>query len=281
MGQTEKSTITASELEKSDAPLLCLKLARPVDRDLPLHAHSRGQLFSLRSGLVIVQVQSGTWALPPHCCAWIPPNHRHAVRSSGPVVGWCLFVAGDLCTRLPTEPCVLTRSSLLEALIDRFSTWDASQPADAAERRLVKIFQDEVATAMVQPLHLPLPRDERLRRVLDVMSADLGNTRTIADWAAWSGMSKRTLTRSFRKETGMTFAGWRQQARLFAALEKLSNKESVTNVALGVGYSSVSAFIDVFRRTFGVTPGAHVMGLPGLRVSELAERAGMKKRSAS
>lgn len=272
MGQMQKGTITAAQMEKSDAPLLCVKLARPVDRDLPLHAHARGQLFSLRSGLVIVQVASGTWALPPHCCAWIPPNHRHAVRSSGPVVGWCVFVLGELCAKLPKEPCVLTRSSLLEALIDRFSTWGEQQPVDPAERRLVKIFQDEVATALVQPLHLPLPRDERLRRVLDMLSMDLGNTRTIADWAAWSGMSKRSLTRSFRKETGMTFAEWRQQARLFAALEKLSNGESVTNVALGVGYSSVSAFIDVFRTSFGVTPGAHAMSLPGQRVSELEKR---------
>ena len=56
----------------------------------------------------------------------------------------------------------------------------------------------------------------------------------------------------------MTFAQWRQQSRLFAALERLSEGESVTDVAMAVGYSSVSAFIEVFRQSFGVTPGTYL-----------------------
>ena len=282
MGQPQKkpaSPPNGIDIEQSSFPLLCLKISRPVSRDLPPHAHSRGQLFSLRSGLVIVQLESGTWALPPNCCGWIPPGHPHAVRSSGPVQGWCLFVAADLCSQLPNKPCVLDRSDLLEALINRFSSWDANEPLKPTDQRLLKVFQDELAAALVQPLHLPLPRDIRLRRVLNVLASDLSSDRTIADWARWSGMSKRSLTRSFRKETGMTFGGWRQQARLFAALEKLSEGESVTNVALAVGYSSVSAFIDVFRKSFGVTPGAQAASLPRRKIPGfLAESSPLAQR---
>jgi AraC-like DNA-binding protein len=39
--------------------------------------------------------------------------------------------------------------------------------------------------------------------------------------------------------------------------ERLHNGESVTNVALAVAYGSVSAFIDVFRKSYGVTPGSY------------------------
>jgi AraC-like DNA-binding protein len=41
---------------------------------------------------------------------------------------------------------------------------------------------------------------------------------------------------------------------LFAALEMLAQKKSVTEVAVAVGYDSVSAFIEMFRMRLGTTP---------------------------
>ncbi|UPJ39994.1 helix-turn-helix domain-containing protein [Bradyrhizobium sp. 40] len=41
------------------------------------------------------------------------------------------------------------------------------------------------------------------------------------------------------------------------ALERLAEGNAVTTVALDLGYSSVSGFIALFRRAFGVTPAAH------------------------
>jgi len=52
----------------------------------------------------------------------------------------------------------------------------------------------------------------------------------------------------------MSFGRWRQQARLFAALEMLAQSKSVTEVAIAVGYDSVSAFIEIFRKMLGTTP---------------------------
>jgi len=52
----------------------------------------------------------------------------------------------------------------------------------------------------------------------------------------------------------MTFRQWRRQLRFTVAIERLARREPVTTVALDLGYSSVSAFIEAFRNTFGVTP---------------------------
>jgi len=52
----------------------------------------------------------------------------------------------------------------------------------------------------------------------------------------------------------MSFGRWRQQARLFAALEMLAQRKSVTEAAVAVGYDSVSAFTEMFRKTLGTTP---------------------------
>ena len=45
--------------------------------------------------------------------------------------------------------------------------------------------------------------------------------------------------------------------RLFAALEMLAQSKSVTEVAVAVGYDSVSAFIEMFRTMLGTTPQAY------------------------
>jgi AraC-like DNA-binding protein len=74
------------------------------------------------------------------------------------------------------------------------------------------------------------------------------------DWAHFAGMSRRTFMRAFSAEVGMSFGRWRQQARLFAALEMLAQGKSVTEAAVAVGYDSVSAFIEMFRKMLGTTP---------------------------
>lgn len=68
---------------------------------------------------------------------------------------------------------------------------------------------------------------------------------------------KTALRRGFSAQVGMPFGRWRQQARLFAALELLAQNKSVTEVAIAVGYDSVSAYIEMFRTMLGSTPQAY------------------------
>jgi AraC-like DNA-binding protein len=87
--------------------------------------------------------------------------------------------------------------------------------------------------------------------------ADPADRRTLAAWARPAGASVRTLARLFTRETGMGFRGWRQQVRLLRALERLAAGEAVTTVALDLGYDSPSAFVAMFRRALGTTPGRY------------------------
>lgn len=67
-------------------------------------------------------------------------------------------------------------------------------------------------------------------------------------------MSRRTLTRSFTRTVGVAFKTWRTQLKLVKALEMLGAGESVTTVALDLGYSSASGFAAVFRKCLGTSP---------------------------
>ena len=83
------------------------------------------------------------------------------------------------------------------------------------------------------------------------------DARPLEEWASTVGASARTLARRFRQETGMSFAAWRQQARLLESLRRLAAGEPVTKVALDCGYASASAFGAMFRRALGVAPSAY------------------------
>lgn len=80
------------------------------------------------------------------------------------------------------------------------------------------------------------------------------NNATVADWALQLGVDEKTIQRLFRKETGMTFGQWRQQARLMQALERIAQGERIIDVAGALGYDSPSAFASMFKRQFGTTP---------------------------
>jgi len=64
---------------------------------------------------------------------------------------------------------------------------------------------------------------------------------------------------------------------LFAALEMLAQRKSVTEVAMAVGYDSVSAFIEMFRTMLGTTPQTYFRG--GVRGQAVHPRAQELARS--
>src|SRR5690606_37616082 len=74
---------------------------------------------------------------------------------------------------------------------------------------------------------------------------------------ARSNLKTVSYRRGSLSETGMTFSEWRRNMRLIAAVERLEKGEDVTNVALSVGYNSLSAFIEMFKKALGVPPGAY------------------------
>ena len=49
----------------------------------------------------------------------------------------------------------------------------------------------------------------------------------------------------------MTFMTWRQQACLVMALPRLAAGETVTSVAMALGYDNPAAFTAMFQRTLG------------------------------
>ena len=123
--------------------------------------------------------------------------------------------------------------------------------------RLIGVLVDQLAALPHAPLPVPRPSDARAQALADLLAADPGTERPLADLATEVGASRRTLERLFAAETGLTIAQWRQRQRLVHALRRLAEGEAVSSVACAVGYRTASAFVAMFRQQLGDTPGRY------------------------
>ena len=85
--------------------------------------------------------------------------------------------------------------------------------------------------------------------------SDRRSNLTLDDIAHYSGFSKYHFTRLFRQFTGSTFYRYLNQKRIVKAERTLADPSlSVTDVAMASGFSSMSAFIRMFKIMKGCTP---------------------------
>jgi AraC-like DNA-binding protein len=249
--------ISAAQAAATDGPVLVAVMRQSVDaRVTRRHRHARGQLLGATRGLLSVDAGNGRWVVPATHAVWIPPGVQHGLRSHGPFAGWSLYVVPSACGELPDAPCILAVSGLLREAVARAASW-TSHVLDAGQARLAGVILDEIRTAPQAALGLPMPQDARLLKVARALSDRPDDGRRMEAWAEWAGIAPRSLTRRFVAETGFSFTEWRQRVRLLRALELLAAGKPVTAIALDLGYDNVSAFIALFRRTFGVTPGRY------------------------
>ena len=223
-----------------------------------LHAHERAQLVFAAHGVMMVTTPQGSWAVPPQRAVWIPRGVAHDIGMAGAVAMRTLYVAGRVAGRFPRCVRVIAVSPLLRELILRACALPVLYDEQGPAGRTMALILDEVAALPPLPLDLPMPVDPRLARVCLSLRADPGSARTLRGWAQEAGASSRTLARLFLKETGLTFAQWRQQARLFAAVARIAAGHSITHIALELGYDSPSAFSAMFRRCLGTPPSRYL-----------------------
>jgi len=247
--------------EREDGPVAVgFRIDSPTGlaHEVDWHAHARAQLICVESGLLTTRTRHGTWSLAPGSAGWMPAGEPHTVAIDGPLRGWGMVLLPSACHDLPAEPCVIGISGLLQAVALRICEQAPSSQDSERQRHLADVLLDEIRAAPRQRMHLPMPRDRRLLRIAAQLLADPADPRSLAQWAQWAGLSTRSLTRHFREETTLSFAQWRQQARLAEALRQLSEGRAVADIAHALGFSSSSAFVTVFRGHFGLPPGRYL-----------------------
>lgn len=245
------------EMAGLPCPVMAMAKEFPAGHIIPFHSHVRSQFLYACSGVMTVTAGQGIWVVPPLRAVWVPAGIRHGIRISGHLSMRTLYIEPAGFPKAPGQCCVVSVSPLLKELILHVMNLPRRYPPRGPEQRVMQVLLDQIRQMPVAPLNLPVPKDSRLTEIFARLSENPGDKRSLDDWGHQVGATRRTLTRLFKSETGMGFVKWRQQIRILESLRMLAGGEPVTNVAMDLGYDSPSAFIAMFRKTLGKTPGRY------------------------
>lgn len=273
----------------------------PADTHFEPHSHAWAQLAYCATGVVQVTAEGGddgaggaggeiTYIVPPSRAVWIAPGAQHHITVLEAAEFRTLYIhAGATpkgwsgCRVLVVSPLLRESISALEdmsphaALPPEGAAFSLGRPggknsptrplSPTREQLLSGLVLDELTHADTQALGVPMPHpqsgDKRLRALCEAVLRAPSQRATLAEWAADTGASERTVARLFRDELGLSYQQWRQQAILAHALPLLTRGQSVSVVAAASGYASDSAFTAMFKAAMGQPP-SHFQNKNGL-----------------
>lgn len=228
----------------------------PKGHHIRPHWHSRAQFVYAIAGTMHVRTARHAWIVPPSRALWMPSRTVHEIQMYGVVAMHSLYVTEAAGAGIPADCAVLEVTPLARELIVRAAALHADYDEAGDDGLLMRLLMAEIRHLPRSALDLPLPESADLLQLCERILADLSTRRTSVHDAGGMKTSARTLYRRFLGETGISFARWKQQARLLESIRRLAEGAPVTAVAVDLGYESPSAFSTMFRRALGTSPRA-------------------------
>lgn len=232
------------------------------EQRIPTHHHRKGQLILALTGAITSEVENARWMVPPHHAVWLPGRVAHSNHATPGAQLYFLFIEPGR-VDMPETCCTLKISPLVRELIMTLATRTHRERQEPATQRLVQVLFDELPRQPQMQLQLPVSAHPKIRQMVDSMEHFPEQRQTLTEWAQTFAMSERNLARLVVKETGLSFRRWRQQMQLILAVRLLINGHAVQHIAQTLGYDSTTAFITMFKKGLGQTPGRYLAALGG------------------
>jgi AraC-like DNA-binding protein len=247
-------------VEDVQRPIVGIGNEYPAAFELDWHQHRRGQLLYAARGVVVVSTLHGAWVAPPERAVWTPGGCSHAVKMVGAVSTRSVLIEPNVHGSLGDRNKVIQVSSLLRSLLETACDIPPEYEVDSRDGMLMALLLEELARAPTVPLAVPFPKTLEMARKCQAFLNNPTPHDTIDLWSAELGMGRRAFTRAFRRETGLSFGEWRQQACILISLPRLAEGVSITTIAFDLGYDSAAAFTTMFKRVVGIAPSHYRRG---------------------
>jgi len=219
------------------------------------HKHNWDQLIYALEGVLEIETENGNYIIPSHQAVWIPSNTLHSIST---INGACLrsvHITTGIIKAFSDDIKVLKVNQLAKALISVACSFNFDTTMSEEELRLLQVLVDQINNFKETALRLPLSNDPLLLPILEWQQLYPDENRNLNYWSKALGASNKTISRRFETELGMSFTIWREQLKLHKAIHWLNEKRPVTQIAIDLGYQSLSAFIHMFKKNMGETPG--------------------------
>ena len=178
------------------------------------------------------------WIVPPSRALWVPSHTVHEIQMYGVVEMRSLYVDAERGAGMPSSCVVLDVTPLLRELIVRAVALPERYDEEGDDGLLMQLLMAEIRRLPHCALDLPLPESPDLSELCERILADLSARRPCGIDAADMNTSTRTLYRRFLRETGITFARWKQQARLLESIRRLAEGHAGDDGRVDLGYES-------------------------------------------
>jgi len=219
------------------------------------HKHNWDQLIYALEGVLEIKTESGNYIIPSHQAVWIPSNKLHSISTINGARLRSVHITNGIINTFSNDIKVLKVNELARILIATASSFEFDYSMSEEELRLLQVLVDQISNFKETALRLPLSNDPLLLPILDWQQLYPDENRSLTYWSNELGASSKTIARRFETELGMSFTLWREQLKLHTAIHWLNEKRPVTQIALDLGYQSLSAFIHMFKKNMGETPG--------------------------
>lgn len=224
-----------------------------------LHTHQQwGELAYLVAGSIVMRTREGSYLGQATRAVWIPPGLLHEWYMPEASSNRSLFIHLSALDHAPRflHLHAVEVTPLLRELILAMSDCDPCE-GSSVDKRLFQVFLDTLSRATTVENPLTMPVNHRLVELCTGVLMHPDVSVCLREWSQQMCVSEKTLARLFKRQTGQTIGKWVQNARLQRAMEYIEAGQSITEVALNCGYTSLSAFIVAFKKHFGTTPGAY------------------------
>ena len=100
--------------------------------------------------------------------------------------------------------------------------------------------------------------DGRMQHIYQYIEQNFQGNISLSELAEQMYTSTSTLSRLFKKKTGIFFAEYINKVRLeYAVQELLCSDDSITKIAIDSGFSNLSVFNRVFKESYGMSPSEY------------------------
>lgn len=220
------------------------------------------RLYYIHSGNLTVLLDNVPQALKPGCIYLIPQNlkfellltpetrvdHTFLDFVSLPAVKMDSFIEID-----PTRyPLIDGAAKILFALTEAYPTYMCDDHLEFTP--LVESYLENTLFLINREFPINTIADTRINQALEYIHRHYDQEITLETLTEITNLEKNYFIRLFKQYMNLTPYQYIKKYRFNAALSLIKRKFPLSDVALQIGYSDISAFSHAFKRIYGISP---------------------------
>ena len=241
---------------------------------IPHHSHGNGcyEIHYVVQGRGVAEISGKVCDLEPGTLYVTGPHIEHAQRTSEklPVWEYCVYLKLDECITEDSVTCLFENMTFwigyeqyqAEPIFKEL--FSELEHRDTGYKVQAETYLKQLIILLIRQYKQKLPsKSERSAGGIVAMDSLVieecflyeYQTLTLDGLSRRLGLSQRQTERLLQKQYGKNFQKKKQEARMAAAAAFLMDtKESITEISLRLGYSTMEHFSSTFRSWFGMSP---------------------------